>query len=166
MMTRFLSTFGLMAFLLSNVAVASEPMARTTMWFAIPSQIVEGARLIDSGRVAKGMAVTRKAMKLNLDIISRMTAQTNLCAGYLHLKLYRNAMKECEAVLKVRPSQWQALNNRGGANNGLGNYDAAIADYSKALSIRPNNEFLLTNLSIAQYNKRMNLQPGIIEREG
>ena len=166
MTTRFLSALIFLMVLLAPGAQAYGETARTTLWFTLSSDIVEGARLIDKGDVAKGMALTRAALKQNLDLLSRATAKTNLCAGYLHLKLYRDAIKECGAVLKIRPSLWQALNNRGGANNGLGNYDAAIADYLKALKIRPRNESIHYNLHIAQNNKRLSKLPTIVEREG
>ena len=140
-------------FLVANVVATGSVGAtgtKTSMWFDSPREILEGARLIDSGETQKGMAMTRNALELNLDLYAVAVVHTNLCAGYLQLKQYRQAIAHCDKALAIRPGQWQALNNRGGAYYGLAEYDQAAGDYTQALTYRPDNADLETNLEMVR----------------
>jgi len=154
---------GLAAFLIAGLAsdaaygVGSGSVGgtKTSVWFGPPTQIIEGARLIDSGRSQEGMALTQSAFQENLGPYIAAMAYTNLCAGNLQLKLYDAAVESCDKALAVRSSQWQALNNRGGARYGMGDYDAAIADYMAALMYQPGNPDVAMNLEMARRSKRL-----------
>jgi Tfp pilus assembly protein PilF len=50
---------------------------------------------------------------------------------------YEQAIARLTQVIKDEPSNVSAYNNRGLANAGLGNYEAAIADYTSALKLSP-----------------------------
>jgi tetratricopeptide (TPR) repeat protein len=139
--------------------IGSGGETKTSVWFGPPPQIIDGARLIDSGRVQEGMALMREALQENLDLYIAAMAYTNLCAGNLHLKLYEDAIKSCDTALAMRSSQWQALNNRGGARYGMGDYDSAIADYIAALFYQPGNVDIATNLEMARRSKRSAMPP-------
>ena len=47
------------------------------------------------------------------------------------------------------PSHFKALFNRGFANDKIGNFDNAIADYSNAILIDPNNAYTYYNKGIS-----------------
>jgi tetratricopeptide (TPR) repeat protein len=145
---------------------ASGELASTTLWFDVPQELAEGGRMIDKGLVEEGMEITREMMRKSLGINGLAMAHTNLCAGYLHLGEYQEAMRECELGLKLRPRQWQALNNRGGANHGLGNFDAAISDFMRALILQPGNEDIAYNLNMARINQRATSPQPLDDDEG
>ncbi len=144
---------------------ASGGMAKTTLWFDVPQELAQGGRMINDGRVEEGMDLTRKMLGESLGMNGMAMAYTNLCAGYLHLGQYQEAMRECQRGLKLRPRQWQALNNRGGANHGLGNYAAAISDFMRALMLKPDNEDIAYNLNISRISQRMASPPPLDDNE-
>ena len=64
----------------------------------------------------------------------------------LHLKQYRRAIDDFDAVLKVVPRSSNALGWRGEAYQWLGNGPRAIADHKAAVAIDPKNPNALSGL--------------------
>ncbi len=144
---------------------ASGGMAKTTIWFDVPQELAQGGRMINEGKIEAGMDLTRKMLGESLGINGLAMAHTNLCAGYLYLGQYQEAMHECQLGLRLRPRQWQALNNRGGAYHGLGNYAAAISDFMRALMLKPDNEDIASNLNMSRISQRSASPPPLKDSE-
>ncbi|MGB3042318.1 MAG: tetratricopeptide repeat protein [Xanthobacteraceae bacterium] len=103
---------------------------------------------LDSFKEAK--ADYDKALALGYYPVSapRETADTHLGRGFAshRLGLYRQAIEDYSAVLKVLPQSSRTLAWRGAAYQRLGKRAEAIADYKQALKIDPNNESAAKNL--------------------
>lgn len=109
-----------------------------------------GARELDRGDVADGLALTEKAMESDdLSIWEKAAAYNNTCVGFLRLKLYEQAKANCERAVAINDENWRFLNNRANAHLGLGQIDAAIADYIAALQLNPRSDIVRRNLFIA-----------------
>lgn len=158
---------GLLAigFLAGGSAFAGE--AKTTIWMRPSTEISEGAFLIDRGEIAKGVAVTKKAIEEgDLHYADLAAAYNNLCTANLAMKLYREARELCSDAIRLRPFMWQAYNNRANAYFGLGQWDEAIADYNRAVDIRPDMDVLAFNLYLAMERKRLGGTPSATEQDG
>ena len=158
------AALGLMV-LIGNTGHATETSS-TVIWFGPSERVTHGALLIESGDVMGGMQVLGEALETKLNFADIALAHTNMCAGYLALKLYRQAIKSCDNALSVRPHMWEALNNRAAAYHMLGDYDAAIESYRKALIFSPQDATLVYNLTLAQRHKRTGMPPPVQERDG
>ena len=113
------------------------------------SALNSGARAIDNNDVARGIALTREA--LDSDMLSPFQAAkayNNLCVGFFKLKLFEEALKNCDLAIERSSRNWTYYNNRAGAHWGLGRYAEAIADYEKALEFNPGSEKVQSNLAL------------------
>lgn len=109
-----------------------------------------GARQLDRGDVANGLALTEKAMESEeLSRWEQAAAFNNRCVAFLHLKLYEEAMVNCEEAIAINAENWRFLNNRANAHLGLGDVDKAIKDYIAALELNPRSDVVRRNLFIA-----------------
>lgn len=119
-----------------------------------------GARAIDNNEVAKGVELSREAIDSDtLNPFQKAKAYNNICVGFFKLKLYEEALKNCDTAVSLSSSNWTYYNNRGGVRWGLGQYDAAIADYMKALEFNPKSERVQQNLSLAYKHKMRGIRP-------
>jgi tetratricopeptide (TPR) repeat protein len=143
-------TFGGPAFATSQ----PEPtVASHVIWLQPSKVILQGTEMIESGetdQIIKGMALIKREMRRNLVLQDLVSARNNLCVGHLLLKEFNVALEECSSVISLRPSLWQAYNNRANANMGLGNYKAAIPDYEKAAELNPDSNTVQGNLDLAR----------------
>jgi len=101
------------------------------------------------GKFQEALADYDKALELGYPFpFPRETGYSNLGRGYalLHLKQYRRAIDDFDAVLKVVPRSSNALGWRGEAYQWLGNGPQAIADYKAAVAIDPKNPNALSGL--------------------
>ncbi|OPH83777.1 tetratricopeptide repeat protein [Nitrobacter vulgaris] len=78
----------------------------------------------------------------------RETADAHLGRGFAshRLGLYRQAIEDYNAVLKIMPRSSQTLAWRGAAYQSLGKRSEAVTDYKAALEIDPQNKTALKNL--------------------
>ena len=62
---------------------------------------------------------------------------SNLCAGYVGLRQFELAIKNCSDSLAINDSNWRTWNNRAAAHLGKGMYDAALQDVESGLERAP-----------------------------
>lgn len=119
-----------------------------------------GARQLDRGDVADGLALTEKAMESKeLSRWEQAAAFNNRCVAYLRLELYEAAMANCQEATAINAENWRFLNNRANAHLGLGDVDQAIADYIAALELNPRSDVVRRNLFIAFDHKLWDGEP-------
>ena len=124
------------------------------------SALNSGARAIDSNDVARGIALSREA--LDSDMLSPFQAAkayNNLCVGFFKLKLFEEALKNCDLAIERSGKNWAYYNNRAGAHWGLGRYEEAIADYQKALEFNPGSEKVQHNLGLVYERMQHPMEP-------
>lgn len=135
-------------------AAASGPRAVTHIWFDSPPEITQGGKLISEGKIEEGMALIRKVMHVGLPMKFQARGYTNLCGGYLKMKEYSKAIRQCRRAIKMDSSIWQALSNRGAARFALGRYSDASEDFRRAIELDPENAALKENLALAEEGER------------
>ena len=121
-----------------------------TIWFTPSPEIKRATVMIDEGQVREGMEIIRFEMRRNLHPGDVIAGRNSLCVGYLMLKEFRKAVKECRRVIRLRPSMWQGHNNLGNARFGLKDYRRAIRSYERALELEPETEDIRSNLALAK----------------
>ncbi|HLF18371.1 MAG TPA: tetratricopeptide repeat protein [Candidatus Omnitrophota bacterium] len=97
------------------------------------------------------------AISLWGDVVAKsprlIKAQLNLGAAYAQDKQYMEAIKVYTKMIEQAPNA-EAFGNRGNVYNSMGAYDMAIADYDKAIAIKPRSAQMHTNRGDARFNKK------------
>ena len=88
-----------------------------------------------------------------IDLVEDKTFYSNRAFCYLKLKKYKQCMNDCTQALTIDPNFAKAWGRRGEASLILGNVQAAIADYIKALNVEPNNITLKKGMEYAELMK-------------
>ncbi len=74
--------------------------------------VSDGAQELLAGNDAEGVRLTHKGLQLAHGRREEEAALSNLCAGYIKLGLYNNALKYCELLLQRNDRNWRGYNNR------------------------------------------------------
>ena len=74
--------------------------------------LYEGAQELLAGNDAEGVRLTHKGLQLAVGRREQEAALSNLCAGYIKLALYDNALKYCDLLLQRNDRNWRGYNNR------------------------------------------------------
>lgn len=118
----------------------------------------EGARAVDRGDFLKGFELSTRALE-SRELSPRNTAAAlnNLCIALTGLQRTGEALDACNRAIRLEPGRWSFYNNRANVYFWMGEYDRALSEYTKALSIRPDEEILQNNIAIivrAQFDQR------------
>lgn len=101
------------------------------------------------------------------------THDATLCGILQTTRQFRQAISHCGLALSVNPNNVEVLSNRGSAHLSLGDFDLALADFSKAIEKRPEDASNYFNRAlahaakqqhhdaIADYSKAIELMPGL-----
>ena len=74
--------------------------------------LYDGAQELLAGNNAEGVRLTHKGLRIAHGRREEEAALSNLCAGYIKLELYDNALKYCELLLARNDRNWRGYNNR------------------------------------------------------
>jgi tetratricopeptide (TPR) repeat protein len=74
--------------------------------------LYDGAQELLAGNDAEGVRLTHKGLQIALGAREEEAALSNLCAGYIKLALFDNALKYCELLLARNDKSWRGYNNR------------------------------------------------------
>ncbi|MDX1403351.1 MAG: tetratricopeptide repeat protein [Woeseiaceae bacterium] len=74
--------------------------------------LYDGAQELLAGNDAEGVRLTLKGLELAQGRREEEAALSNLCAGYIKLALYDNALKYCNLLLQRNDKSWRGYNNR------------------------------------------------------
>lgn len=74
--------------------------------------LYDGAQELLAGNDAEGVRLTHKGLQLAQGSREEEAALSNLCAGYIKLALYDNALKYCNLLLARNDRNWRGYNNR------------------------------------------------------
>jgi len=112
------------------------------------SLLADGASALREGRASDGIRLTLAGLKLAGSTRDTAAAHSNLCAGYVLLHQYDEALAQCDLSISLDPHNWRPYNNRAAAYAACGRYDEALADVMAGLKIAPGSPVLLLSLKI------------------
>lgn len=97
----------------------------------------EGAQQLLRGNGELGVELTLRGMKVAQGAREHEAALSNLCAGYIMLKQYGEALKYCELLLARNDENWRGYNNRAVIYINTGQYDKAHSDLVRGEELNP-----------------------------
>jgi len=100
--------------------------------------LYDGAQELLAGNDAEGVRLTHKGLQLALGAREEEAALSNLCAGYIKLALYDNALKYCELLLARNDKNWRGYNNRAIIYIMTKQWDKADQDLTRGEELHPN----------------------------
>ena len=100
--------------------------------------IMDGADALLAGDVEEGVERTLAGLRYASAGKERLTGLSNLCAGYILLERYDDALEQCNKALSEDVDYWRALANRALIYILKGRYDAADKDLDRAEELAPN----------------------------
>jgi len=104
--------------------------------------LYDGAQELLAGNDAEGVRLTHKGLQLALGAREEEAALSNLCAGYIMLALYDNALKYCELLLARNDRNWRGYNNRAIIYIKTKQWDKADRDLTRGEELHPNSRTL------------------------
>lgn len=130
-----------------------------------PSDLIRrGNAYIEQGEIEKAKRTLLKALDSKLTSRQRANAHNSLCVANIKEENWDEAMRQCNAAIKISRINWRFYNNRGNVYLGLGQLDEARKNYQRGLAIAPNSRTLATNIAILE-NYAQRSRPGNIKYE-
>lgn len=97
----------------------------------------EGADQLLAGHSERGVELTLRGLEVAQGAREHEAALSNLCAGYIMLKNYDEALKYCNLLLARNDRSWRGYNNRAVVYINTGEYDKAHADLLRGEELNP-----------------------------
>lgn len=97
----------------------------------------DGAQALLAGQNAEGVRLTHEGLNIAHGSREEEAALSNLCAGYIKLKLYDNALKYCDLLLARNNENWRGYNNRAVIFIMTEQWEKADADLKRGEALRP-----------------------------
>jgi tetratricopeptide (TPR) repeat protein len=117
--------------------------------------LARGAEALIAGQAEEGVRLTLEGLKLPAPPRDIAAAHANLCAGYVLLHRYDEALTQCDLAITLDSSNWRAFNNRAAVFSAQGLYDKAIEDVLVGLKLSPGATVLHQSLSIIYANRKL-----------
>jgi tetratricopeptide (TPR) repeat protein len=100
--------------------------------------LYDGAQELLAGNDAEGVRLTHKGLEIAQGRREEEAALSNLCAGYIKLALYDNALKYCDLLLTRNDNSWRGYNNRAVIFIKTKQWDKAEQDLIRGEELNPN----------------------------
>jgi len=97
----------------------------------------DGAKQLLAGRGKEGVELTLRGLKVAQGAREEEAALSNLCAGYIMLENYPEALKYCEMLIERNDQSWRAYNNRAVIYINTAEYEKAHRDLVKGEELNP-----------------------------
>ena len=135
----------------------AEPMREANSNAVIGPNLMlsEGATALQNGEWEKGVMLTQMGLMTSVSNSDRAAGYANLCAGYVVLKKYDQALESCDRSIALFSYNWRAWQNRAAANMGLGRMDQCMRDIEQGLALNPESQELQKTLVIARGRERL-----------
>ena len=116
--------------------------------------LADGAAALEEGRADDGIRLTLEGLKFPGPPRDMAAGHANLCAGYVLLHRWDEALAHCNTSIALDQGNWRAYNNRAAVFTARGLYDDAIADVQSGLKLAPDSATLQKSLKIIRENQR------------
>ena len=97
----------------------------------------DGAQALLAGDAEEGIRLTLQGLKFALGKREEEAALSNLCAGYILVEDYENALTYCETLIVRNDRSWRAYNNRAIIYIKLKQWDKADHDLDRGEELNP-----------------------------
>jgi tetratricopeptide (TPR) repeat protein len=97
----------------------------------------EGTQALLAGDSERGVELTLRGLELAMGNREEEAALSNLCAGYIKLSKYSEALKYCNTLLDRNDKNWRGYNNRAVIYIVTKQYEKADADLRIAEELNP-----------------------------
>ena len=97
----------------------------------------DGAEALLAGENSEGVRLTHQGLNIAAGYREEEVALSNLCAGYIKLELYKNALKYCDLLLARNDKNWRGYNNRAVIFMMTEQWEKADADLLRGEALRP-----------------------------
>jgi tetratricopeptide (TPR) repeat protein len=111
-------------------------------------ELQKGAELLLAGRTKEGVEMTLRGLKSAQGTRDEEAALSNLCAGYVMLEDFKEALKYCNMLLSRNEKSWRAYNNRALIYIFTEQYDKAHQDLVRAEELNPGARTLMVARTI------------------
>lgn len=140
----------------AHVAPASDDDATSSTEIGPENPLLaRGADALEAGRAAEGVRLTLEGLRRPSPPRDVAAGHANLCAGYVLLGRYDDALPECDVSIRLDPSNWRAYNNRAAVFSAKGLYELAARDIEAGLKLAPNSGLLLKSLAIIHRDEQL-----------
>ncbi|MGH8259158.1 MAG: tetratricopeptide repeat protein, partial [Steroidobacteraceae bacterium] len=136
------------------------PMSSTVIGPLNPL-LTRGAAALAAGHADEGIRLTLEGLKAPGDVHDTAAAHANLCAGYVLLRRYDDALTECNTSISLDGANWRAYNNRAAAFAAQGLYERALEDIAAGLRLAPGSPVLQRSLAIVHRNEDLVRRRGV-----
>jgi len=145
------------ALLLSGTAGSQDVLHASqsaTVIGSINPLLTRGSQLLEAGRFEEGVRLTLEGLEQPTDTRDKAAAHSNVCAGYVALKRWDDALAHCNRALELDRSNWRTYNNRAAAFVGLKEFDLAMTDVNTGLEISPGSGILLKSRDVVRQHRK------------
>jgi len=97
----------------------------------------EGAQQLLAGRAREGVELTLRGLKVAQGAREEEAALSNLCAGYIMLENFEEALKYCEMLIARNEQSWRGYNNRAVIYINTKEYEKAHRDLVRGEELNP-----------------------------
>jgi tetratricopeptide (TPR) repeat protein len=97
----------------------------------------EGAQQLLAGRAKEGIELTLRGFKVAQGAREEEAALSNLCAGYIMLENFEEALKYCELLIARNDKSWRGYNNRAVIYINTKEYEKAHRDLVRGEELNP-----------------------------
>lgn len=97
----------------------------------------EGAQQLLAGRAREGVELTLRGLKVAQGGREQEAALSNLCAGYIMLENFEEALKYCELLIARNEDSWRGYNNRAVIYINTKEYEKAHKDLVRGEELNP-----------------------------
>lgn len=97
----------------------------------------DGAQELLAGRGREGVELTLRGLKVAQGAREEEAALSNLCAGYIMLEQYDEALKYCELLIARNENSWRGYNNRAVIYINTRQYEKAHRDLVRGEELNP-----------------------------
>jgi tetratricopeptide (TPR) repeat protein len=97
----------------------------------------DGAQHLLAGRAKEGIELTLRGLKVAQGAREEEAALSNLCAGYIMLEDFAEALKYCELLIARNEKSWRGYNNRAVIYINTKQYEKAHRDLVRGEELNP-----------------------------
>jgi tetratricopeptide (TPR) repeat protein len=115
---------------------------------AVNPLLTRGSEALQAGHYEEGVRLTLEGLEQPSSARDKAAAHSNVCAGYVAMKRWIEALEHCNLALELDRHNWRTFNNRAAVFVGLRKFDLAMTDVNSGLELAPDSATLLKSKEV------------------